>query len=113
MPDCSTTEINNGLNVPSSRGAPAWRYRASYVPKPASSRIRLVSGDDHVACWTREGRYHVLPVASGAITALPPFVPVFPKFHCSDQYAGSLLRGVACHVERAFPVPFWWMDLGG
>ena len=54
-PPCSCARIIRWLWVPSIRGRGIADMRDWYVPKPASSRSRLVTGDDQVACWMWEG----------------------------------------------------------
>ena len=82
-PPCSCARIIRSLWLPSLRGA-GLRYRAWYVPKPASSRTRLVTGDDQVACWTCDGWKRLRPLASGVVVAVPP-PTLLEALHCSDQ----------------------------
>src|SRR5205085_12157303 len=96
------SRIMRGLNVPSTRG-PGLRYRDWYIPQPASSRRRLVTGDDHVAVLMCEGWKSVYVAASGVVVPVPPpFTELV--VYCSDQWADTLLRGEICHVMRPIPL---------
>src|SRR5262245_56705984 len=105
-PPWSTTCQSAGLKLPSSCGVLV-RYVIMNVPTPASSRTRLVSGDDHVTCCTCAGVLLMRPNASGAVVGAEPFGQ--PKhLSCSSQYRLILLRLVACQVRRAVPLACIW-----
>src|SRR5688572_13567808 len=65
--------------------------------------MRLVTGDDQVACWMCDGWNNDPPSASGVSSAPPPPL-IADALYCSDQYRLILLRGVACQVMRAMPL---------
>src|SRR2546421_5971895 len=65
--------------------------------------MRLVTGDDQVACCMCDGWKRLRPLASGVTVALPPPMSL-EELYCSDQLRFTLLRGETCHVMR--PIPF-------
>src|SRR6266480_1339545 len=66
-------------------------------------RIRLVTGEDQVACCMCDGWKRLRPLASGVIVDVPPPL-LLEALYCSDQLRLILLRGETCQVMR--PIPF-------
>src|SRR6185503_14767796 len=65
--------------------------------------MRLVTGEDQVACCMCDGWKRLRPLASGVVVAEPP-PTLAEELYCSDQLRFTLLRGVTCQVMR--PIPF-------